>query len=100
MAEAVREIPLGELGQPQDIANIATFLASARRATPPAPPSTSAAPRSCIEARARRRDAHVSVIEGHRKMGATTTASLIAGEGLGKPPFGSRPLFAGGRQVA
>ncbi len=30
MAEAVREIPLGELGQPQDIANIVTFLASGK----------------------------------------------------------------------
>ena len=26
------------------------------------------------------------------------SASLIAGESLGKPPFGSRPLIAGGRQ--
>jgi|GEM_PF-2980667 len=33
-------------------------------------------------------------------MGATTSASLIAGESLGKPPSGSRPLIAGGRQVA
>ena len=30
MAEAVREIPLGRLGQPQDIANIVTFLASGK----------------------------------------------------------------------
>ena len=33
MEEAVREIPLGELGelgQPQDIANIVTFLASGK----------------------------------------------------------------------
>jgi len=33
-------------------------------------------------------------------MGATTSANLRAGESLGKPPFGSRPLIAGGRQVA
>ena len=38
--------------------------------------------------RARRRDA------AHRKAGATTS------ESLGKPPFGSRPLIAGGRQEA
>ena len=44
--------------------------------------------------RARRGDA------AHRKAGATTSANLIAGESLGKPPFGSRPLIAGGRQVA
>lgn len=30
MEEAVREIPLGELGQPQDIANVVTFLASGK----------------------------------------------------------------------
>ncbi len=30
MEEAVREIPLGRLGQPQDIANIVTFLASGK----------------------------------------------------------------------
>ncbi len=36
--------------------------------------------------RARRGDA------AHRKAGATTS------ESLGKPPFGSRPLIAGGRQ--
>ena len=44
--------------------------------------------------RARRGDAR------HRKAGATTSASLIAGESHGKPPFGSRPLIAGGRQAA
>lgn len=30
MEEAVREIPLGELGQPEDVANIVTFLASGK----------------------------------------------------------------------
>ena len=44
--------------------------------------------------RARRGDA------AHRKAGATTSAKLIAGESLGKPSCGSRPLIAGGRQVA
>ena len=38
--------------------------------------------------RARRRDA------AHRKAGGTTS------ESLGKPPYGSRPLIAGGRQEA
>ncbi len=38
--------------------------------------------------RARRGDAW------HREAGATTS------ESLGKPPFGSRPLIAGGRQAA
>ena len=44
--------------------------------------------------RARRGDAHVLYKRAHRKAGATTT------ESLGKPPFGSRPLIAGGRQEA
>ncbi len=30
MEEAVREIPLGELGQPEDVANVVTFLASGK----------------------------------------------------------------------
>ena len=33
-------------------------------------------------------------MQRHRKMGGTTS------ESLGKPPFGSRPLIAGGRQEA
>ncbi len=30
MSEAVKEIPLGELGKPEDIANVVTFLASGK----------------------------------------------------------------------
>ncbi len=44
--------------------------------------------------RGRRRDA------AHRKADATTSARIIIGESLGKPPFRSRPLTPGGRQEA
>jgi NAD(P)-dependent dehydrogenase (short-subunit alcohol dehydrogenase family) len=30
LSEAVKEIPLGELGKPEDVANVVTFLASGK----------------------------------------------------------------------
>ena len=45
----VRDIPLGEVAEPQDIADTVAFLASGLADTPPARPSTSTAPVTCAE---------------------------------------------------